>query len=127
MPATREWGRHRGEEWPQINGAAESGLERHETIVQLLLGKGANIELKTISGEAALLWAAKGGHEAVLQLLLEKGADVKVKDKYGVTALLWAAQNGHEAVVQLLTLLNLHLGFSKERDSTISFNSHGNN
>ncbi|KAL2060787.1 hypothetical protein VTL71DRAFT_8839 [Oculimacula yallundae] len=47
--------------------AAENG---HEAIVQLLLDKGANADLKDENGWTPLSWATRNGHEAVIKLLL---------------------------------------------------------
>lgn len=79
--------------------AAESG---HEAVVQLLLQKGADIEVTDDSGQTPLFQAAENGHEAVVRLLLKKGADIEATDDSDQTALLRAAKNGHEAVVQVL-------------------------
>ncbi|CAK7210845.1 hypothetical protein SBRCBS47491_000916 [Sporothrix bragantina] len=72
-------------------------------VVELLLDKGADVEVKDNCGMSPLSFAAEGGHEAVTRLLLEKGADVEAKDNYdGWTPLLLAAKQGHEAVARLL-------------------------
>ena len=76
----------------------------HETVVRLLLDKGAAVDAKDdLAGRTPLSWAAARGHEAVARLLLDKGAAVDVKDDLaGRTPLSWAAEGGHEAVVRLL-------------------------
>ena len=74
----------------------------HETVVRLLLEKGANIEAKDQDQQTALLIAAEGGYESVVRLLLEKGANIEAKDGLQQTALSTAAYFGHEAVVRLL-------------------------
>ncbi|OBT63922.1 hypothetical protein VE03_05994 [Pseudogymnoascus sp. 23342-1-I1] len=84
-----------------LSWAAGNG---HEAVVQVLLGKGAEVDAKDIEyGRTPLSWAAEDGHEAVVQVLLGKGAEVDTKDTvYGRTPLSWAAEKGHEAVVQVL-------------------------
>jgi ankyrin repeat protein len=78
----------------------------HETVVRLLLEKGAGIEAKDKHGETALIKAAESGYEAVIQLLLEKGADIEAEGGFKETALTKAARHGHKAVVRLLTPLD---------------------
>lgn len=82
--------------------------EGHHGVVQLLLAKGADVNMSGgdfhryshSSDFTALEAAAARGHLIVVQLLLANGADAKLpgNDK----ALHYAAGNGHEAVVQLL-------------------------
>jgi ankyrin repeat protein len=54
-------------------------MKGHETVVELLLEKGADLECKSNYGETPLCQAAQNGHEAVVRLLLERGAGVECK------------------------------------------------
>ena len=86
----------------------------HEAVVQLLLEKGADVQVNDQNVKEPLLWWAAGnGHEAVVSLLLEKGADVQAKAKTKLwhdyigwvrvqTVLSRAAENGHMRIVELL-------------------------
>ncbi len=85
--------------WTALHYAA---ARDQETVVQLLLEKGANAAAKTHNGCTALHCAAAMGQQKVVLLLLENGADVTTRNNYGCTALHHAAWNGHEAVVSLL-------------------------
>jgi ankyrin repeat protein len=51
-----------------------ASVEGHETIVALLLEKGANVNTQGGPHRNALQAALAGGHEAITVLLLEKGA-----------------------------------------------------
>ncbi len=55
----------------------------HETVMQLLLDRGAAIEAKDHSGLTALLCATYQGHKAIVQLLLDRGAAIEAKDQDG--------------------------------------------
>ncbi|RYC80571.1 hypothetical protein BFJ63_vAg16545, partial [Fusarium oxysporum f. sp. narcissi] len=79
--------------------AAENG---HESVVRLLLDRGASIEAADEDGRTPLWLAAAGGHEAAVQLLLDRDADTNAADKWGQTPLLWAVERGDAAVMQLL-------------------------
>ena len=53
--------------------AAPSG---HEGVVDLLLQRGAEINLQSSNGGTALMCAAGNGHERVVDLLLRRGAEI---------------------------------------------------
>ncbi|KAF3087187.1 hypothetical protein TWF706_011259 [Orbilia oligospora] len=77
--------------------------EGHEAVVQLLLDKGAETEIKDKSGHTPLWRAADCGCEAVVNILVDRGANMEARDqRTNMTPLLKAAQNGHDKVVHLL-------------------------
>jgi ankyrin repeat protein len=84
-----------------LSWAAEKGSE---TIVNVLLNKGADLECKDKSGRTPLSWAARGGHLAVVERLLQENAKVNASaaNYSGRTALQAAAEGGHLAVVERL-------------------------
>ncbi|ERF68902.1 hypothetical protein EPUS_04554 [Endocarpon pusillum Z07020] len=73
----------------------------HKKVVQLLLDNGVDVNT---SGESrtALQWASRDGHEEVVRLLLDRGADINIQMGLSNTALVEASQGGYEKVVQLL-------------------------
>ena len=71
-------------------------------ILEILLGAGANPNVKNKLGGTALMWAASYGQDEALQVLLDKGADPRIKDVDGVTAAGWAAKNGRGNLAMLL-------------------------
>lgn len=87
--------------WGQtpLTFAAENG---HKAITQLLLSKGADIEVKCKNGRTPLSHAAEGGHEAVVQLLLNEGADIETKDGENRRPLSYAVESDRNAVIRLL-------------------------
>ena len=83
-----------------ILALAHSGLPAP---IQLLLSRGANIEMEsTAYNRTPLHLSASGGHKSVVQLLLDHGARIDSEDVAGFTALILAVVGGHEAVVRLL-------------------------
>lgn len=58
-----------------------------ETVVRVLLEKGANVDAKTGDAETALQLCAAKGDEAIAKLLLDKGSDVNAKTVVKTTAL----------------------------------------
>ena len=79
--------------------AAESG---HTKTVELLLKKGADINVITSEGRTPLYVAAGNGHTETVKLLLEMGVDANAKISDGFTALDVAAEGGYTAIVELL-------------------------
>ncbi|KAK7428859.1 hypothetical protein QQZ08_004629 [Neonectria magnoliae] len=73
-----------------------------EAVVQLLLDRGAAIEIADKDGKTPLLYATWDGNKAVVQLLLDWGAAIKTADKDGRTPLQYAAKSGHKGIVKLL-------------------------
>ena len=71
-------------------------------MVQLLLGRRAEIEAKDKQGFTALAAACFHGHVAAATLLVDRHADIETRSNTGFTPLIWASQNGHVAVMELL-------------------------
>lgn len=82
-----------------ILALANTGLELP---TQLLLEKGADIELKSPLEGTPLILAAREKHKAVMQVLLGKGANVNAVSKFGNTPLIFAAKSGDESLVRML-------------------------
>ena len=72
-------------------------------MVEILLKKGADPNIRDDDGWTALISAAENGHQRVVELLLEKQVDPNVQNcKNGRTALIQASQDGHYQVVEIL-------------------------
>ena len=69
---------------------------------QELLKRGADINLRSSSGESALEAACFKGYLPMVKTLVEKGANVNAKNGRGETALAVAVLNGHSQVVKYL-------------------------
>lgn len=74
----------------------------HNSIVQLLLERGAQANFKGSGNDVPLIQAASNGHIEIVQLLLNHGALIDQKAHDGWTALIRACHKGHEGVVKLL-------------------------
>ena len=80
----------------------EASIAGHLKVVQFLVDKGANVNLKAGSDVNAVWLAAGEGKADVLQYLIKKDADVTAKRMDGIGALASAAVAGHEDVVKVL-------------------------
>jgi ankyrin repeat protein len=73
-------------------------------IVNLLLVKGANINVVDNEGDTPLEWASEEGEKGIgmMQLLLRKGADINHVNRNGDTVLHLCAQDGKKVIVAFL-------------------------
>ncbi|KAI1869771.1 uncharacterized protein JN550_005752 [Neoarthrinium moseri] len=74
----------------------------HLSTSQLLLEKGANINLANKDGCTPLHVAAEHGHSQLVRLLIECGGNLHVTRKDGTTPLLSASKNRHPQVAKML-------------------------
>merc|ERR1712203_1112968 len=79
--------------------AADKG---HYRFVQLLLERGAQVDVRNKKGNSSLWLAANGGHIDVVQLLYSAGADIDSQDNRKVSCLMAAFRKGHSKVVKWL-------------------------
>ena len=61
--------------------------KHRKEIVELLIAKGADVNVKDKQGSTTLHWAAYHGHKEIAELLIAKGANVNAKTKIGRTPL----------------------------------------
>uniref|UniRef100_A0A668AR07 Ankyrin repeat and KH domain containing 1 n=1 Tax=Myripristis murdjan TaxID=586833 RepID=A0A668AR07_9TELE len=79
--------------------AADKG---HYKFCELLINRGAHIDVRNKKGNTPLWLAANGGHFDVVQLLVHASADVDAADNRKITPLMAAFRKGHVKVVQYL-------------------------
>merc|ERR1711879_1034891 len=77
--------------------AADKG---HYRFVELLLSRGAQVDVRNKKGNSSLWLAANGGHLDVVQLLYSAGADIDSQDNRKVSCLMAAFRKGHSKVVK---------------------------
>ncbi|CAH6420141.1 Hypothetical protein UVM_LOCUS60 [uncultured virus] len=97
--------------------AAEEG---HADIVQFLLRRGADVDLKNENGNTPLICSAWKGRTTVTRLLLEAGADPDAVNGNKNTALIWAAAKGHAQDAALLLCYGADIAHTgKDRQSAL--------
>jgi ankyrin repeat protein len=73
----------------------------NDEMIELLLSKGADPNVRGPNGESPLGLAAKYSLKTV-QMLVDKGADVNAEDNAGFTALRWAKEMEQSEVIKFL-------------------------
>jgi cytohesin len=83
-----------------LHYAAEGGSSKD--VVELLIGKGADVNAKNKDGMTPLHWAAIHHHEDIMESLLAKGADVDPRNLAGWTPLGYAVEPRDYDIAKLL-------------------------
>lgn len=66
-------------------------------IADMLISKGADVNVTTFCGSTPLHWAVMFGRKDVVETLLSHGANPKAKDKDGITPIQWADKKARES------------------------------
>ena len=88
-------------EWQYTALSVASG-RGNEGLVEMLLAKGADVNLRAEHGNTPLYEASLDGHDDIAEMLLNKGANVHGVSQKEFTALHGGASKGHEKVCTLL-------------------------
>jgi len=81
----------------------EAGHKGLTSVVELLIEKGAAVDIQNKYGETALIVSSmQGGEPAVVSALLKANANKDLKDVDGLTALDMANKNGCTSIAELL-------------------------
>lgn len=87
-------------------------------IVDLLLSRGASVNVSDYSGSTPLHYAASRGHQNALLLLAHSGAEIQCRDNEGNSPLHLSAGNGHEGCVKALLYFSEHVGVRLDVNAT---------
>lgn len=80
-----------------------------DSMVRLLLEKGANPMKRDSNGLTALHFAAQSSQADMVSIILESFADLNARDATGQTALFYAARSGKVDVVQALSDASINI------------------
>ena len=92
-------------------------LDSRMNVIDLLLQKGASVDLQDDSGQTALIKVVILDDITLTKCLLKHGADATLHDKEGNTSLFYASLNGNEKLVHcLITEFHKHQKSVDERN-----------
>jgi len=85
-------------------GTALAGLsvKYNKVLVEHLLKKNADPNIKDATGSTPLFWAVKFGNKELTELLLQYKADKSIKDTEGKTPFEYALQTNNKEIINLL-------------------------
>ncbi|KAL5339828.1 ankyrin repeat-containing domain protein [Aspergillus crustosus] len=91
-----------GSGWTPLMIASSLRNAEGDPIIDLLLHKGADVNIKSVTGQNALHFATSKANLSTIRTLLTAGCSARVKDKRGQLALHRAAAIGSSPIIQLL-------------------------
>ena len=80
----------------------QAALQDKQAMLEFLLSKGLDVNLRNSYSETPLFVAALTGRTELIRLLVERGADVHAADRSGQTPLHMAAMGGKSGAAELL-------------------------
>jgi TonB family protein len=93
---------NRAEPRHKYNPLLKAVMFNRPEIVELLIARGAKIEVTDKFGNTALMLASRSGYIDIVEFLIEKGAKVNTKSLIGHTALLYALEFGQPEIAEML-------------------------
>ncbi|MGB0523830.1 MAG: ankyrin repeat domain-containing protein [Flammeovirgaceae bacterium] len=96
-------------------------------IVNHLLDKGVDVNLKNTRGQALIHLAILGQHEALSEVIISHGADLEMRDRDGNTALLLATKQAKGNIAQRLIAKNARINLKNNAGETPLYLSIKNN
>jgi ankyrin repeat protein len=79
-----------------------AAAENHESVISLLLSKGADVRARSTTGFTALMFATRQGHLGAAKVLVESGADVNDRTPDGTPLLTLAVENLRYSTAEFL-------------------------
>jgi serine/threonine protein kinase len=101
----------------------EATLFSHPDVVQVLLEKHPNLEVKDSDQRTPLTIAVIHNYPAIVDMLIRSGANLNTVDDDNRTPLILAAQEGHTEIVKLLVAKGANINAQDMEGQTAFFNA----
>ncbi len=96
----------------------EASWRGYLEMVEWLISKGANTNIKDHLGRIPLHWAVDSNHLDVIKILVSNGAYLNTKDKYRRTALHYGFMGGYTETVQYLLTEGAYTNIKNDMEKT---------
>lgn len=93
-------------------------MERAETMLQMLLEKGADVNQETPMGTPLMNAATNEWNKKIIQMLIEAGANIDQQDQNGRTALFYAHAFGCDNIENMLIKAGANVGIKDKNGFT---------
>ncbi len=95
-----------------------ASVQGNTAIVEAILAKHPNLELKNHHGQTALFSVSSVGHEDIVKLLLAQGANPNTQRSDGFSALMMAALWRHADIAKLLIEAGANVNYAEDSGFT---------
>lgn len=104
----------------KYNGSAlvVAAINNHLPVLNFMLSKGLDVNVKDKDGNAALIGASFEGHVEAVSLILQHKPDINIIDKNGSTALICASSKGFTDIARILTQNNADINIQNLQRET---------
>ena len=96
----------------------EASINGHDTVVDYLISKEADLNSVDNENNSALIFACKERYLPIVKSLIKAGADKDIQNTYGETGLIIAAAGGYESIVNELINAGANLNIKDKRGLT---------
>ncbi|MBC7529918.1 MAG: ankyrin repeat domain-containing protein [Chthonomonadaceae bacterium] len=107
------------------DGLNAAATDRHEEVIRILLGHGADVNGKDRYGWSALAHALTAGQWETFQILIKSGADPHLPSKNGIPLLISAVRGGNIEAVRFFLKRKFDVNERDEDKQTALMNSEG--
>ena len=117
------WWELSSQDFSGVTALMDAAWGGHESTVDLILDRGADVNCADYSGRTALHCAAVRGRPGIVRKLLSRGANVDATDRSLQTALLLASVGVHEECISILVEHNANVDLAAKKGFTPLLNA----